>query len=73
MCHLLTLHIDSDVHFSLLSHCVVDYTSVLTSIFTTNTGGAQNNETPEWIHFFSSFTSYLSRLKRAISTWGMQW
>ena len=71
MGYLLTLYIDSDVHFSLLSCCVVDYTAVLASILTTNTSSAQNNGSPEWIHF--SFTSYLStklfsRLKRAIST-----
>lgn len=66
MCYLLTLHIDSDAHYSLLSCCVVDYTAVLSSILMTNTGSAQNNGTRKYIYFFS-FTSYLSSLNTEVS------
>ena len=41
--YFLTLHIDSDVHFCLLPHCIVDYTAVLSSVLTPNTGSAQNS------------------------------
>jgi len=66
MCCLLTLHIDSDVHYSLLTCCVIDYTAVLSSILTTNTGSAQNNGTRKYINLFS-FTSYLSSFKTEVS------
>ena len=41
--YFLTLYIDSDVHFCLLTYCVVEYTAILSSIFTPNTGSAQNS------------------------------